>query len=104
MNIAAPLNPPPPDAFLAWVIAHPRDVAAYLRTIYALSNGSVAIVINGQTVRTPFVFAGENCVASLSLPNRLPAAIANATNASDVIVQFNALLAALRTTGQLPTA
>ena len=99
-------NLPIPNAgkTLQWVIENPnavRDAMRFLNLVISLE----VQVTQASGLANPkrgIVFAGRNAVLPIPLQLRAPIADSTATAAS-VSAQLNLLLAALRSTGQLPT-
>ena len=63
----APLAPPPADALLAWMLAHPEQVAANLQRVFALSHLEVVVTYNGKTQRCPIRFSASNATIEITL-------------------------------------
>ena len=105
MPADSPIVPPEPAAsVLKWVIENPEAVRLAVQLVNLLSAVEIRIVPASSYNRTnnPIVISGTNAI--LPVPLQLAAPISDSTaTAASVSSQLNLLLAALRSTGQLPT-
>lgn len=58
---------PPRSDFLAWVIQHPDEVAAYLERVRALDNLKIAVTKDGVTRQYPIVWSASNGIVSINV-------------------------------------
>jgi hypothetical protein len=58
---------PPSSEFLAWVIQHPEQVAAYLQRVRALDNLTVAVTKDGVTKTYAVQWSNSNGVVSINV-------------------------------------
>ena len=101
---SATIAPPPDGKTLQWVMENPtavRDAITFLNLLISLEC-RIVVPSGSNNPKQGIVFAAKNAI--LPIPLKLGAPIADSTaSAASVSAQLNLLLAALRTTGQLPT-
>ncbi len=85
------------------LIQNPQRVRDAFQLLNLLASAEVRVVTTGGTTGTASILvSGQNAVIPIPLKLATPIADSTATAAS-VSAQLNALLAALRVTGQLPS-
>jgi hypothetical protein len=57
----------PRSEFLAWVIQHPEQVAAYLERLRALDSLTISVTKDGVTRQYPVVWSAWNGVVAINV-------------------------------------